>query len=196
VKILVQDTNGVRELEEGYATELELQVFLREHADLTPLEEIELNAPPLLCIGWEVGVASGSEDILFIDPAGLITLVETKLRKNPESRREVVGQVLEYASHMASWTASEVEAIAEKFFSGPYAPTPYQNLSLRKALELFSETHEFPLSYDAFLQQLQANIERGRFRLLIAIDEPPEALIRTVEFVNKFSERFEMYLIS
>src|SRR5262245_29576823 len=39
------------------------------------------------------------------------------LRKNPESRREVVGQVLEYASHMAHWSAADVERIAVRFFS-------------------------------------------------------------------------------
>src|SRR4051794_16736056 len=122
MKILVQDARGVRPLEEGYASELELQLFLKTYPELMPLEDIDLNAPPLLCIGWEVGVVSGAEDILYIDSSGLLTLIETKLRKNSESRREVVGQVLEYAAHMSKWTASNVELIAERFFAGSQAP--------------------------------------------------------------------------
>ena len=60
MKILVQDKQGVRALEPGFADEKELQTFLRENSDLMPTDEIELGTPPLLCIGWEVGVASGS----------------------------------------------------------------------------------------------------------------------------------------
>lgn len=197
MKILVQDGDGVRALEEGYASEQELQTFLREHSDLMPLEEIDLNAPPLLCIGWEIGLASGAEDILYIDQSGLLTVVETKLRKNPEARREVVGQILEYAAQMATWTAAEVERQAERFFATAECPGAYGGLTLEKALQLFMESSSASagFSYDDFLQQVQANIDRGHFRLIIAIDEPPEALLKTVEFVNRFSERFEMYLI-
>lgn len=122
MKILIQDQLGVRALEEGYASEEELQTFLKEHPDLMPLEEIELSAPGLLCIGWEVGLASGAEDILYIDQNGLLTVVETKLRKNPEARREVVGQILEYAAQMSAWSSADVERQAEKFFASPESP--------------------------------------------------------------------------
>src|SRR3990170_1613952 len=197
MKILVQDQSGVRPLEEGFATEQELQTFLREHPDLMPLEEIELHAPALLCIGREVGLASGAEDILYIDQNGLLTVVETKLRKNPEARREVVGQILEYAAQMATWSASDVERQAEKFFGGPEAPEQYGHCTLERAMQVFlqpgSGGAEF--SYDDFHQQVGLNIERGHFRLIIAIDEPPEPLLKTVEFVNRFSERFEIFLI-
>jgi len=197
VKILIQDQQGVRALEEGFASEQELQTFLRQYPDLMPLEEIDLDAPPLLCIGREVGLASGAEDILYIDENGLLTVVETKLRKNPEARREVVGQILEYAAQMSTWSASDVERQAEKFFGGREAPEQYGNCTLERAMQVFLQPGggggEF--SYDDFIQQVGSNIERGHFRLIIAIDEPPEPLLKTVEFVNRFSERFEIYLI-
>lgn len=197
MKILVQDDKGVRELEEGFASEDELQTFLKEHPDLMPLEEIDLNAPPLLCIGWEVGLASGAEDILYIDPNGLLTVVETKLRRNPEARREVVGQILEYAAQMSTWIAADVERQAEKFFNSSVCPEQYRGCTLETALRVFLESSELlpEFSYEYFLEQVAGNIERGQFRLVIAIDEPPEPLLKTVEFVNRFSERFEMYLI-
>lgn len=197
MKILIQDKDGIRALEEGYATEAELQAFLRDHPDLLPLEEIDLTAPPLLCIGWEVGLTSGAEDILYIDQNGLITIVETKLRKNPEARREVVGQILEYAAQMSSWTSADVERQAERFFASPNCAGTYRGCTLEKAVNIFLEQSQtFPgFSYDDYVQQIQTSIEHGHFRLVIAIDEPPEPLLRTVEFVNRFSERFEMYLI-
>jgi len=197
MKILIQDGEGVRELEEGFASEAELQRFLMEHPDLMPLEEIRLGTPPLLPIGWEVGVVSGAEDILYIDQNGLLTVVETKLGRNSEARREVVGQILEYAAQMSAWTSADVERQAERFFASHQGPQEYWDLTLEKALERFIQpTGEVPgqLSYEDFLQAIQTGIDRGHFRLIIAIDEPPEPLLKTVEFVNRFSERFEMYL--
>ena len=197
MRILVQDARGVRALEEGFASEEELQRFLKEHSDLMPLEEIDLNAAPLLCIGWEVGLASGAEDILYVDETGLLTVVETKLRKNPEARREVVGQILEYAAQMATWTSADVERQAEKFFASPEAPKVHAGFSLEKAMGMFLQAYGTGagFSYVDFLGRVQTNIERGHFRLVIAIDEPPAPLLKTVEFVNRFSERFEMYLV-
>jgi len=199
MKILIQDENGVRELEEGYASEEELQVFLREHSELIPVDDIELGTPPLLCIGWEVGVASGSQDLLYVDQTGLLTVVETKLKRNQEARRAVVGQILEYASYACAWTAGEVEARAHKFFSSKECPEEYRGFTFEQALRHFldkTDSHALEgFSYPNFLDGIKANLEQGRIRLVIAIDEPPPSLLRTVEFVNHYSDHFEMYLI-
>ncbi len=199
MKILIQDEHGVRELEEGYATEEELQTFLRDHAELIPVDEIELGSPPLLCIGWEVSVASGSEDLLYVDETGLLTIVETKLRKNPEARREVVGQVLEYGAQASAWSPNDIEGKAQKFLSSAECPQEYRGLTLEQAMRYFLERTGSPareaFSYENFLNLASGNLERGHIRLVIAIDEPPDPLLRIVQFVNRFSERFEMYLI-
>lgn len=199
MKILIQDEHGVRELEEGYASEEELQVFLREHSELIPVDDIELGTPPLLCIGWEVSVASGSEDLLYVDETGLLTIVETKLRKNPEARREVVGQILEYGAQASAWSPDDIEVKAQKFLSSAECPQEYRGLTLEQAMRYFLEGTGSPareaFSYENFLNLASGNLERGHIRLVIAIDEPPDPLLRIVEFVNRFSERFEMYLI-
>jgi len=199
MKILIQDKDEVRKLEEGYASEEELQMFLRDHAELIPVDEIELGTPPLLCIGWEVSVASGSEDLLYVDETGLLTIVETKLRKNPEARREVVGQVLEYGAQASAWSPDDIEMKAQKFLSSAECPQEYRGLTLEQAMRYFLERTDSPtreaFSYENFLNLASGNLDRGHIRLVIAIDEPPDPLLRIVEFVNRFSERFEMYLI-
>lgn len=199
MKILVQDQDGVRELEEGYASEHELQVFLRDHSDLIPVDEIELGTPPLLCIGFEVFVPGGAEDLLYVDETGLLTLVETKLRRNQEARREVVGQVLEYAAQTAAWSPNDFEAKAQQFLARQDCPREYQGLTLEQALRQFwGETNPSlaeSFSYLDFLDQVSENLADGRIRLIIAIDEPPPVLLKTVEFVNRFSQHFDIYLI-
>jgi hypothetical protein len=198
MKLLVEDAKGVRELEEGYASEHELQVFLREHSQLVPMDEIDLGTPPLLCIGWEVQVTSGSEDLLYIDETGLLTIVETKLKKNREVRREVLGQVLEYAAYAADWSAPDVIGRAEKFFKRQEYPEEYRGSSLEAELRRFLESTHSPIasvfSYANFLAEVTAKLQRGNIRLIIAVDEPPPSLLKTVEFVNRFSRHFEVYL--
>jgi hypothetical protein len=201
MKILIQHNRGAPSLlEEGYASERELQEFLRDFSTLIPMDEIELGAPPLLCIGFEVGAGGGSQDLLYVDETGLLTIAETKLKKNPELRREVIGQVLEYASYAHEWTARDIESLAGKFFSSNHCPPEYQGLTLESALRKFLETTGSPaaetLSYEQFLLQMRETLDRGRIRLIIAVDEPVGHLLKTVEFINRFSQRFDILSLS
>jgi hypothetical protein len=199
VRILIQgDGEKPRPLEEGYASEAELQSFLRDHSELIPMEDIEIGTPPLLCIGWEVFATSGAEDLLYVDETGRLTIVETKLRKNAEARREVVGQILEYAAQTVGWSASHVETKANAFLSSLDCPVEYRSLTFQSAMERFLENAASPrrsaFSYQTFLTEIEAKLKDGQIRLVIAIDEPPEPLLRIVEFVNHFSEHFDLYL--
>lgn len=78
-----------------------LQELLREHPELLPAREIRSDVGRLLCIGREVGVSSGSIDNLYLSTAGYPVIVETKLWRNPEARREVLAQVLDYIKDIA-----------------------------------------------------------------------------------------------
>ena len=62
----------------------------------------------------EVSVANaGSIDVLLVSKTGRIGIVETKLAYNPEARREVVAQVLEYAIHLPSCNLPEIPRTPE-----------------------------------------------------------------------------------
>ena len=71
-------------------------MLLRDHPELLPVSEIRSDVGKLLCMGREVGVSSGSIDNLYLSTSGYPVIVETKLWRNPEARREVLAQVLDY----------------------------------------------------------------------------------------------------
>lgn len=106
---------------------------------------------------------------------------------------------VEYAAQVSAWSPDDIETKAQKFFSSRDCPRGYKGLTLEEALRRFLERTNSPareaFTYDNFLHSIAANLERGHIRLVIAIDEPPPPLLATVEFVNPFSEHFEMYLI-
>lgn len=74
-----------------------------------------------------VSVASGSADLLYLDNKGTLNLVEVKLNSNREVRRNVVGQILEYASQMINWNYNEIKERALD-----YASQPDSNLFLQR----------------------------------------------------------------
>ena len=114
-KILVIEGDKATTLDEiEFIEEGKLQDYLEEYPNVIPLSEIVEGASDLVCIGREVGAGSGSIDLLCIDKDGLLTIIETKLRKNREARREVIGQIVEYASYVSQWAADDVFRIANE----------------------------------------------------------------------------------
>jgi len=66
--------------------------------------------------GREVGLGDAgglSIDVLLLSESGRIGIVETKLAYNPQARREVVVQTLEYAIHLPSMAIGALPAIPE-----------------------------------------------------------------------------------
>jgi hypothetical protein len=57
---------------------------------------------------------AGFVDAVFLSPTGMPTLVECKLWRNPEARREVVGQILDYARAVRRWTVTELQREAAR----------------------------------------------------------------------------------
>src|SRR5258708_8000931 len=86
---------------------------------LAPCREAGLLREDELWSFWEKEVTVpdvGSIDVLLISSSGRIGVVETKLAYNPDARRKVVAQILEYAINLSS--ISELPAI-------PAELTPY-----------------------------------------------------------------------
>ncbi|MBW2037476.1 MAG: hypothetical protein JRI41_08375, partial [Deltaproteobacteria bacterium] len=85
-------------------TESWLQELLDNSPDLLPVNMIDDRIdPPLFSLGREITNPSGAIDNLFLSRSGHVVLVETKLWRNPESRRQVVAQIIDYAGHVRKW---------------------------------------------------------------------------------------------
>lgn len=73
-------------------------------------------------IPWriEVNFGSGPIDVLLVSSHGRIGIVETKLSYNPQKRREVVAQVLDYALSLQECDFDDLPELP----ASPYAPLP------------------------------------------------------------------------
>jgi len=164
-----------------FTEEGKLQDYLEKYPALIPLADIVEGASDLLCIGREVGAGPGAVDLLFIDKDGLLTIVETKLAKNPEARRTVIGQIIEYASYISQWAADDVYGVANAYLKS--------NLD-----EVMGNVSQGESSVDDFRTNVAQNLKNGKIRLIIAVDELIEPLRATVTFLNSYSN-FDILLL-
>ena len=167
-----------------YDSEDILQELLAKYPNLLAGEQIdELNPRRWILVSREISIPDDTDaegrwslDHLFLDQDGVPTLVEVKRSTDTRIRREVVGQMLDYAANAASyWDVDKImshyEANCER--SGL---DPKQNWIERLQLEE---------NYDDYWGKVSQNLETGRLRMLFVADEIPFELKRVVEFLNE-----------
>ena len=199
IYILDNDGKTLRSLEEQpYDSEDLLQELLGEHPDLLAGEQIDEATPRRwLLVDREVGVpikedAAGGMllDHLFLDQDGVPTLVEVKRSSDTRIRREVVGQMLDYAAHaVAYWS---VETIRTRFEARceDRGDDPDQLVG-----HLIDPDADEDVDVEAFWGQVKTSLQAGRIRLIFVADEIPPELRRVVEFLNRFMDPVEVLAV-
>ncbi|MBE7504577.1 MAG: hypothetical protein HS113_30645 [Verrucomicrobiales bacterium] len=156
-----------------------LQDALNKSPALLPVEEIDPAFAPLASLGRELA----GIDNLFLSAGGRPVLVETKLWRNPESVREVVGQILDYAVAMGSWSYGNLERAARESQDSPLAPgeSLHRYMARRCPEEVLAERD--------FVDAVQKSLRNGRFLLLIVGDGIREGVERMVECLHEHPQR-------
>jgi hypothetical protein len=143
-----------------------LQELLFKHPAILPVDYIDEAYVPLVPIGREIA----SIDNLFVSPSGLLTIVETKLWRNPEAHRTVVAQILEYAKVLTTWNYDQLNKSA----------TAYLSKRIGEPMTIFEAVKRAVRNLDVneieFHARIQECLTNGRFALLIVGDRIfPEA---------------------
>ncbi|MDA7754242.1 hypothetical protein N8933_04465 [Pseudomonadales bacterium] len=106
------------------------------------------------------GIRTVFLDILAISETGKLILVECKLWKNPQARREVLSQIIEYASLLQSLSYSDFSARLKKYIpSGDEDPLSYR-------------FKELGLKFDesVLIDRVSNSLKLAKFQLVIAGD--------------------------
>lgn len=148
------------------------------------LQKVVADNPALLCFNEDAPLAlvtreftlpgAGYLDILMVDSDGLPIPVECKLARNPQSRREVIGQIVDYVSILTSLTVDELDNAVQG--------------KLEEALRTFDSDKADPREFDRRWQQVGTSLRAGQARYVIVIDEVPPDLERIVRFLVQRSE--------
>ena len=171
--------------ETPFPKEDELQALIAEHPELLDGEQIRPgDARRWILVTREKGIAPSageaarwSVDHLIIDQDAVPTLAEVKRGSNPEIRRTIVGQLLEYAAHASeTWTAQELRGAFER-------QAEARDRDADAELAALLQTDGEP-DVDGFWEDVSTNLAAKRLRLLFVADFIPDPLARVVEFLN------------
>lgn len=183
VFVLQGDEALVPMLPAHFEKEVDFQRLLSKFPALLVGDQIDPENPkrfilvrPELSIGHEQETVRWSLDHLFLDQEGVPTLVEVKRQTDSRLRREVVGQMLDYAANFQSfWDADK---IASTFEAACHQVGT-------ESEDVLAEFLGSDLTSERFWTSVESNIRAGKLRLMFVADHIPSELRRIVEFLNK-----------
>ena len=180
---LLNDSEIVAMNEEPYDSEKILQELLARYPDLLAGDQLDIEDPRRwILVGREMGIPGDEEgpnrwsvDHLFLDQDGIPTLIEVKRSSDTRIRREVVGQMLDYAANaVVHWPIEEIRATFERRCEA-METDPEEEVA-----DLLEDDREAA----DFWQDVKINLQAGRIRILFVADTIPPELRRIVEFLN------------
>ena len=168
-KVYVISSDGSTDEMSGIHCEnedLELQSILEINPDLVPGDQINPSDPRRwLVVRREMPVPDPSTgdnrwsiDLFFVDQDAVPTFIECKRYKDTRAKREVVGQMLEYAANgHYYWSKEDMRNYAEQ-------AAEKNGISLEEEIKRLQP--EEPESVDSFFQHVQDNLREGQVRLV------------------------------
>lgn len=181
---LIDENDELKKMNETmYEAEELLQSLLEKYPELMPGDQLNTSNPRRwLLISRETGVPDSensnsrwSLDHLFLDQEGVPTLVEVKRSTDTRIRREVVGQMLDYAANATVyWRTNEIRELFERRCE-------------EKGVRPESELEDFLGSEDSdeLWKKVELNLAAGRIRMIFVADKLPKELRRIIEFLNQ-----------
>jgi len=151
---------------EGY-NERWIQLLVSRHPNLLPVEQIEPALTPVIPVCMELPLSSGFVDNLYVTPDGELIVGETKLYRNPEARREVVAQIIDYAKDLSALSYEKLNEAIRKA-EAAHGNGGHPSASLYEIVAASVGTQE--LVEEHFIDAISRNLERGRFLLLVIGD--------------------------
>ncbi|MCC6945208.1 MAG: hypothetical protein IT335_11565 [Thermomicrobiales bacterium] len=169
----------------GFPDEATLHDMVARAPHMLPLA----GGPQLAIVGREVVIGAYRADLVGIEPSGRLVIIEIKLAHNAEARRAVVAQILTYAAylHGESVQALEIEILGAHLATAGYG-------SLFEAAQTVDQSGSMERS--GFESGLGSNLESGRFRLVIVLDQAPPELVKLVGYLEAVSDGLVIDLIT
>lgn len=196
---LIQNDKSLQALtQQPYPNEDDFQALLGQYPDLLAGDQMNAEVPRRWLLaeremgvpGAEGGPNQWSLDHLFLDQDGIPTLVEVKRASDTRIRREVVGQMLDYAANaVVYWSVETVRARFEATCAKRQAD-PAQLLA-----DLLGVNPDDGAAFDIFWAQVKTNLQAAKIRLVFVADEIPSELRRIVEFLNATMDPVEVLAV-
>jgi len=171
---VIKDQKVILPKQKEAISESFIQEFIFKHPECLPISEIDDAYTPLVPVCIELNTPSGPLDILMVTPRGKLVIIETKLWRNPEARRKVVAQILDYAKELSKWKYEDLQRELNK----KLRTSGNQLYKMTRANDESADIGEA-----AFVDAISRNLYKGEFLLLIVGDGIREGVEGIAEFL-------------
>lgn len=153
----------------GFQSEAEFQDLVQQTFERTLTSQGDRPA----VIAREVSTPEGGRiDVVAVDQDGVITLCECKLDRNAGSRREVLGQILEYGGSLHGMKFGDFRRLVSDRLDA----------DLIDAMRERAGDDFDPVAWE---ETVARSLTAGSFRLVIAVDQLTDVLRQTVLYLNE-----------
>jgi hypothetical protein len=159
-------------------SEVWLQDLLYRFPQALPISEIDDGFSGLIPLCKEMMTPAGPIDVVYITPNGRPVIVEAKLWRNPEARRKVIGQILDYAKELSRWSYESFDAAvraARRQEDGSQSQKSLFDLARRSVPDLDEAR---------FFDSVSQSLRRGDLLLLIVGDGIREGVGAITQFLE------------
>jgi len=168
-----RNEQGIRDsYDEGW-----LQKLLYRFPLSLPISELEPGLGSIIAVAREVPTPAGQIDNVFVTDDGNIVLVECKLWRNPEARRKVIGQIIDYAQSIAHWRYDDFDHAVRLGIDAD------GQLIGKPLVELVAGAGG-DVDEVAFVDVVQRNLRLGRMLLLVVGDGVREDAERLADYLQ------------
>jgi len=158
-----------------FKDELSIQNLVFDFPSCIPVSDIDEAYNPLIPVCKELNTPVGPLDIFMITPNGDISIIETKLWRNPESRRKVIAQILDYANELSNWSYEDLQREINRKL----------NRKGNTLYEIIKEnTNELLINEADFVDNVSRNLSRGKFLLIIIGDGIKEGAMNIANYLS------------
>ena len=155
-----------------------IQNLIAANPSILPIVDIEPAFTPAISVCIELPLPSGFLDNLLVTPKGDLIAVECKLWRNPQARREVVAQILDYASAMTHIGYAGLQAAI-------VAARRQPGFDLYAHVSAVCDDRDVLFEEAQFVDAVSRNLRLGRCLLLIAGDGIREEVEGMTEFLQQ-----------
>jgi len=195
-KVLIKHPDGSTfDLTEASApNEHHLQEVMKQHPALLPVDDLGLPGP-MLVVGRETPLPSGSPDLIGVVPSGDLVLVEFKTGPQNPDFRHALAQLIDYGSDLWGTSLADFDTgVVQRYLEGPMSAPGFESAqSLRDMVALAWKSDDF--AWDEFVDRLEKVLSDGDFNYVVAAQRFTPQMIRSLDYLNSAVQMGKYHLV-
>lgn len=152
-----------------------IQEVIEKCPDILPFSDIDISFGSFTHLCREYKTQNGPIDHVLLGEHGEICLIETKLWRNPEARRKVIGQIIDYGSALRGMSYTDFEESIKR-----HSRTSKSLFEIHKSA--FGET----LPEEVLVDSVSRTLSEGSFLLVIVGDGIRSEIIEMKNYLDNF----------